>query len=131
VKLFLNEEELENLFLVESCAENLLLLLLEPKLLGLLNLLGLVGAGVVVVVVFLKLNLDLVLECCVLVLGLLVGVEVDATDLLFNLALDLDLVRSGVLLVGGSGTSGVACLLKPTLCLEDDWTGLLTELLES
>ena len=109
-------------------------LLLELKLLGRGLKFRRGGAVVVVVVVFLKLNLDLVLEGIllegVLDLGRDVGDEVDGV-LLLSLALDLDLVRSGVALVVGSGTSGGACLLKPALCLEEDWTGLLTELLES
>lgn len=125
MKLFPEEEELPNRFLDKE-GENLLLVLLpELKLRGRCLKLRL-GVGVVVdVVVLLKLNLDLVLEWSALVLE---GDEVDA-GLLVNLALDLDLVRSGVALVVGSGTSEVACLLKPTLCLEDDWAGLLTELL--
>ena len=123
------EEELPNLLLEESLEGLKRLLLPELKLLG-LGLKFLLGAAVVVVVVaVLKLNLDLVLGM-VLDLGRDVGDEVDGV-LLFNLALDLDLVRSGVALVVGSGTSEGACLLKPTLCLEEDWTGLLTELLES
>lgn len=124
MKLFAEEEELPNRFLDKE-GENLLLLLLpELKLRGLCLKLRL-GVGVVVdVVVLLKLNLDLVLEWSALVLE---GDEVDA-GLLVNLALDLDLVRSGALVVG-SGTSEVACLLKAALCLEDDWAGLLTELL--
>ena len=105
-------------------------LLLELKLLGRGLKFRRGGAVVVVVVVFLKLNLDLVLEGMVLDLGRDVGDEVDGV-LLFSLALDLDLVRSGVALVVGSGTSEMACLLKPALCLEEDWAGLLTELLES
>ena len=123
------EEELPNLLLEESLEGLKRLLLPELKLLG-LGLKFLLGAAVVVVVVaVLKLNLDLVLGM-VLDLGRDVGDEVDGV-LLFNLALDLDLVRRGVALVVGSGTSEGACLLKPTLCLEEDWTGLLTELLES
>ena len=122
------EEELPNLLLEESLEGLKRLLLPELKLLG-LGLKFLLGAAVVVVVVaVLKLNLDLVLGM-VLDLGRDVGDEVDV--LLFNLALDLDLVRSGVALVVGSGTSEMACLLKPALCLEEDWAGLLTELLES
>lgn len=126
MKLFAEEDELPNRFLDKE-GENLLVLLLpELKLRGLCLKLRL-GVGVVVdVVVLLKLNLDLVLEWSALVLE---GDEVDA-GLLVNLALDLDLVRSGALVVG-SGTSEVACLLKAALCLEDDWAGLLTELLES
>jgi len=129
----MDEEELPNLLLEEdsrSLEGVKRLLLPELKLLGRGLKFRLGGAVVVVVVGFLKLNLDLVLEGMVLDLGRDVGDEVDGV-LLFNLALDLDLVRSGVALVVGSGTSEGACLLKPALCLEEDWTGLLTELLES
>ena len=131
-KLFKDEDELPNLLLEESRSRlGVKRLLLELKLLGRGLKFRLGGAVVVVVVaLLLKLNLDLVLEGMVLDLGRDVGDEVDGV-LLFNLALDLDLVRSGVALVVGSGTSEGACLLKPTLCLEEDWTGLLTELLES
>jgi len=128
-KLFKDEDELPNLLLEESRSRlGVKRLLLELKLLGRGLKFRRGGAVVVVVVVFLKLNLDLVLEGMVLDLGRDVGDEVDGV-LLFSLALDLDLVRSGVALVVGSGTSGGACLLKPALCLEEDWTGLLTELL--
>jgi len=126
----MDEDELPNLLLEGSRSLVGLkrLLLPELKLLGRGLKFRLGGAVVVVVVAFLKLNLDLVLEGMVLDLGRDVGDEVDGV-LLFNLALDLDLVRSGVALVVGSGTSEGACLLKPALCLEEDWTGLLTELL--
>lgn len=127
----MDEDELPNLPLEGSRSRVGLkrLLLPELKLLGRGLKFRLGGAVVVVVVaLLLKLNLDLVLEGMVLDLGRDVGDEVDGV-LLFNLALDLDLVRSGVALVVGSGTSEGACLLKPTLCLEEDWTGLLTELL--
>jgi len=105
-----------------------LLLLPELKLLG-RGLKLRLGVGVVVVVVVcLMLNLDLDLDRG-MVLGLEVGVDVEE-GLLVNRERDLDLVRRGVdLVVVRSGTSEVACLLKPALCLEDDWTGLLTELL--
>ena len=134
-KLFKDEDELPNLLLEESRSRlGVKRLLLELKLLGRGLKFRRGGAVVVVVVLFLKLNLDLVLEGIllegVLDLGRDVGDEVDGV-LLLSLALDLDLVRSGVALVVGSGTSGGACLLKPALCLEEDWTGLLTELLES
>ena len=127
----MDEDELPNLLLEGSRSLVGLkrLLLPELKLLGRGLKFRLGGAVVVVVVGFLKLNLDLVLGM-VLDLGRDVGDEVDGV-LLFNLALDLDLVRSGVALVVGSGTSEMACLLKPALCLEEDWAGLLTELLES
>ena len=128
----MDEDELPNLLLEGSRSRvGLKRLLPELKLLGRGLKFRLGGAVVVVVVaLLLKLNLDLVLEGMVLDLGRDVGDEVDGV-LLFNLALDLDLVRSGVALVVGSGTSEMACLLKPTLCLEEDWAGLLTELLES
>lgn len=128
----MDEDELPNLLLEGSRSLVGLkrLLLPELKLLGRGLKFRLGGAVVVVVVAFLKLNLDLVLEGMVLDLGRDVGDEVDGV-LLFNLALDLDLVRRGVALVVGSGTSEGACLLKPALCLEEDGTGLLTELLES
>ena len=126
----MDEDELPNL-LLEGSRSRVGLKRLLLKLLGRGLKFRLGGAVVVVVVaLLLKLNLDLVLEGMVLDLGRDVGEEVDGV-LLFNLALDLDLVRSGVALVVGSGTSGGACLLKPALCLEEDWTGLLTELLES
>ena len=128
----MDEDELPNLLLEGSRSRVGLkrLLLPELKLLGRGLKFRLGGAVVVVVVgLLLKLNLDLVLGM-VLDLGRDVGDEVDGV-LLFNLALDLDLVRSGVALVVGSGTSEMACLLKPALCLEEDWAGLLTELLES
>jgi len=81
-----------------------------------------------VVVVCLMLNLDLDLDRG-MVLGREVGVDVEE-GLLVSRERDLDLVRRGVdLVVVRSGTSEVACLLKPALCLEDDWAGLLTELL--
>jgi len=131
VKLFFIGDELPNLDRVGDSLleeENLLEVLPELKVLG-LNLLGFLGDSVVVVVLdlVLKLNLDLVRVWVVLGLGL--DVVADAFVLDGNLDLDLDLVRSLVALVVGSGTSEGACLLKPTLCLEEDWTGFLTELL--
>jgi hypothetical protein len=131
LKLFLaDEDEVPNLdregSREDSLAEENRL---EVKLLGLLNKLADLGASVVVVVfAVLKLNLDLVLVF-LLVLGLGLDVVVVNAAGEFNLARDLDLVRSLVALVVVSGTSDGACLLKPALCLEEDWAELVTELL--
>jgi len=128
LKLFFEDKELPNLeFLEESLEDSLAgvkrFLELVPKLRG-RGLKLRLGVGVVVVVVaVLKLNLDLVLNGTVL--DLEVGGEVVLAGVLVNLALDLDLERSGVALVVGSGTSKAACLLKPALCLEEGvWAGL-------
>lgn len=82
-KLFKDEDELPNLLLEESRSRlGVKRLLLELKLLGRGLKFRRGGAVVVVVVVFLKLNLDLVLEGMVLDLGRDVGDEVDGVLLL-------------------------------------------------